>query len=121
MVTPSSLATMPASVVLPRPGGPAKQQVVDRLAAPAGRLQHHVEVVLQLGLAHEVGQPPRAEAGLDVGIAGPGLGHEQLVAHDSDLPAHPPQRSPQQHRSSAPASDSSWSSAASARRVSSAP
>ena len=51
---------MPASVVLPSPGGPGEQQVVGRLAPPAGGLEHDVEVVLELGLADELGQPPRA-------------------------------------------------------------
>ena len=45
---PISLATMPASEVLPRPGRPGEEQVVDGLVAPAGRLQHDLEVLLEL-------------------------------------------------------------------------
>ena len=39
-------------------GWAGEEEVVDGLATPAGRLQHDVEVVLQLGLPDEVGQPP---------------------------------------------------------------
>ena len=56
--TPISAATMPASVVLPRPGRTGEQQVVGGLAAPAGRLEDDLEVLLELGLADELVEPP---------------------------------------------------------------
>ena len=73
---------MPASVVLPRPGGPAKQQVVDGLAAPAGRLEDDAEVLLQLALADEVGEAAGPQADLDDVLALAGDRRlEELIPH----------------------------------------
>ena len=62
--TPISAATMPARVVLPRPGRAREQQVVDGLAAPPGRLEDDREVLLELGLADELGQRAGPQADL---------------------------------------------------------
>ena len=62
--TPISAATMPASDVLPRPGRPGEQQMVDGLLAPAGRLEDDLEVLGQLRLSEELLEMPGPEPGL---------------------------------------------------------
>ena len=62
--TPISPATMPAREVFPSPGGPANKQVVDRLAAPARRLEDDLEVLGELRLTQELVEAPRAQADL---------------------------------------------------------
>ncbi len=49
---------------LAHPGRAGEEEVVGRLPPLPGRVQQHAQVLLQLGLAHEVGQRPGAEAGL---------------------------------------------------------
>ena len=78
--TSISVATIPARVVLPRPGRPGEQHVVDGLAALAGRPQHDLEVLLEPGLTDELGQPPRPQRGLLRRLDRVGLGAQQLVA-----------------------------------------
>ena len=67
---------------LAEPRRAGEQQVVDGLAAPPGRLDDDAEVLLQLALADELGQPARPQAGLDdvLGVAGD-AGVEELVTH----------------------------------------
>ena len=78
---------MPASVVLPSPGGPAKQQVIDRLAAAARRLEHDREVFLELALADEFGEGARSQSGLDHLLdVGGDARLEELIPHGA-LPA----------------------------------
>jgi hypothetical protein len=66
---------------LAQPRGAGEQQVVGRLAPPPRGLEHDVEMGLELGLAHELRQPTRAQAGLGRRLVGLGLGIEQLLAH----------------------------------------
>ena len=49
---------------LAQAGWPGEQEVVGGLLPLEGRLDHDLEVLGQLALAHELGQRPRAEAGL---------------------------------------------------------
>ena len=75
---------MPDSDVLPTPGGTGEQQVVGGLPPPAGGLEHHGQVLLELPLAHEVGQAAGAEAGVLHLL--PLVGRrrvEELVTHDA--------------------------------------
>ena len=67
---------------LAEPGRPGEQQVVDGLAAPAGRLDDDAEVLLQLALADELGEQARPQPGLDdvLGVAGDAR-VEELVTH----------------------------------------
>ena len=53
---------MPASVVLPRPGGPGDEHVVERLAAVLGRLHEDLELLLGRSLADELGEAARPQA-----------------------------------------------------------
>ena len=69
--TPSSLDTMPASVVLPSPG-PGEQEVVDRLAAGAGAVDQQRELLLDPLLPDELVDPARAERGVELALL---LGH----------------------------------------------
>ncbi len=68
---------------LAEPGRPGEQQVVDRLAAVAGGLEHDREVLLELALADELGEGTRPQPGvddlLDV-VADARV--EELVTHD---------------------------------------
>ena len=65
---PISRATMCASVVLPRPGRPGQQHVVERLAAAARRGEEHGEVLADLRLADVLGERLRPELRLDGGV-----------------------------------------------------
>ena len=47
-LTPSSRATICASVVLPRPGGPTKQHVVERFLARARGLDENLQIGARL-------------------------------------------------------------------------
>ncbi len=51
------------SDVFPRPGRSDEQQVVDRLAAPAGRLDDDLQVLGQLRLTYEVLEAPWSKTG----------------------------------------------------------
>ena len=55
---PISVATIPASDVLPRPGGPAKRMWSTGWRRWRGRLQHDPQVLDQLRLPDELGQRP---------------------------------------------------------------
>ena len=70
--TPISAATMPASVVLPSPGGPANSRWSTGWPRLRGRLEHDRQVLLQLALADELGEAPRPQPGLDdlLGVGG---------------------------------------------------
>ena len=131
---PISAATMPASDVLPRPGRAGEEDVVDGLAALAGRLEHDAEVLDQLGLPDELGERTGPEPDLFellVGVrrrrvdhprpatAAPSVAGRSSVAVDGqDLPARPGA-----HRlaSSRSARRSISSTPTSSRRPSSAP
>ena len=56
--------------------------MIDGLAAPPRRLDHDLQVLLELGLADELGEAPRPEAGLDdrFGVRRDGR-VEELVTH----------------------------------------
>ena len=73
---------MPAMLVLPRPGGPANEDVVGRLAALLGRLEHDGQVLFQLALTDELGQAswPQSDV-VDLIIVGDRVGVEELVTH----------------------------------------
>ena len=79
---------IPARLVLPSPGGPGEQHVVDGLAPPAGRLEDDLEVALELGLADELGERAGPQAGLggDLDLVAQLLGPQQLLAHGAFLP-----------------------------------
>ena len=83
--TPISVATMPARVVLPRPGRAGEEQVVGGLAPPAGGLEDDLEVLLELGLADELVEGPRPQARTSATVTSASssgrLGPQQLVAH----------------------------------------
>ena len=64
-----SAAMMPARDVLPRPGGPGQQHVLARLAAPAGGLEEDAELLLDLGLADELGQAARPQRTVELLLA----------------------------------------------------
>ena len=64
-LTPSSRATIWASVVLPRPGRPDEQHVVERLAARLGGLDEHLEVLARRLLAREVAEHLRPQRRVD--------------------------------------------------------
>ena len=54
----------PGQRSLPQPGGTGEQQVIDRLPALAGRLEHDPEVLGELGLPDELVEGPRPEVRL---------------------------------------------------------
>ena len=60
--TPISRARIPASVVLPSPGGPMEQHVVERLAAALGGVDEHPQILARRLLADELVEALRAEA-----------------------------------------------------------
>ena len=66
MPTPSSLRTICASEVLPRPGRPGEQHVVERLAARLRRLERDRELLLDALLPDEVGERARAQRALEL-------------------------------------------------------
>ncbi len=78
---------------LAQAGRPGEEQVVDRLAALSGGLEHDAQVVLQLGLADEVGQGSGPQpalggqrvAGVDL-LVDDRLGRQDLVTHGPALP-----------------------------------
>src|SRR3990172_3802374 len=72
MFAPSSFAMMNASVVLPSPGGPGErtwagveEQVVERLSAPARRLDEQAKPFLQALLPDELLEPFGAQGLLE--------------------------------------------------------
>ena len=78
--TPISAATMPASVVLPRPGGPANSRWSTAWPPAPRRLEQDLEVLLQLRLADELVEAARPERDLLGRLVGLGRGAEQLVS-----------------------------------------
>ena len=76
---PISLATIPASEVLPSPGGPANSRWSAGWRPPPGRLQHDLEMLLELGLADELGQPPGPEGDLLGGFHRVGGGRHRPI------------------------------------------
>ena len=72
--TPSSAATMWASEVLPRPGRAGEQDVVERLAAPARRLDEDRQLLGHLLLVDEVGQGRRPQRAVEVLVGSVGAG-----------------------------------------------
>jgi hypothetical protein len=65
-LTPSSLAMMCASVVLPRPGGPNSSTWIERLAAPLGGLDEDLELAAHLLLADVLGERAGAQRALEL-------------------------------------------------------
>ena len=80
--TPSSLAMICASVVLPRPGGPGEQHVIERIAARLGGLDEHLEVGARLLLADELVERLRPDGRLEGVCSFSGGGEQPIVAHD---------------------------------------
>src|SRR5205814_154871 len=69
-----------------------EQEVVHGLASAAGRLEHHAEPLLELGLAHELVEAPRPQPGLLAELLGIGLGLEQLLPHGTTSGVAPARR-----------------------------
>ena len=93
--TPISAATMPASEVLPSPGGPANSRWSAGWSRLTRRLDDDLEVLGELSLPDELVQGARAQPGL-VGLLG-GSGHridrpDAAVRRVSDGPAVVPGR-----------------------------
>ena len=68
-LTPSSRATICASVVLPRPGRADEQHVVERFLARARRLDEHAQIGARLFLADEFAQALRPQGRIRVVVA----------------------------------------------------
>ena len=80
MLTRSSRAISSASVVLPSPGGPEEERVVERLAPRERGIDGDAQVVLHLLLADELVEPLRAQRQLDDGFVGQHFGRGDLGA-----------------------------------------
>ena len=118
--TPSSSRMICASVVLPRPGRPGEQHVVERLAAPLGGVEGDAELLLDPLLADEVVEPARAQRALELLVLGVQHGVEtlsltrnRLAPASGDKRARQPARSAWRTRSAGGSSGST-----SARRCS---
>ena len=57
-----------ASVVLPKPGRAGEQDVVERLVAPARRLDQDAEILLDARLAQVLVEPLRPQAAVDLEV-----------------------------------------------------
>ena len=73
---------------LAQSGRPGEQEVVGSLTPPSCRLEHHPQVALQLGLAHELLEAAGPQATfdrllVDLRIT---LRREKLLAHDRPAP-----------------------------------
>ena len=91
--TSSSSAMMAASVVLPKPGRAVEQHVVHGFAALAGGLDGDGQVLLELALAGEIGQPPRAQPRFELQILGLAIAGNQFpVGHCYQLTVPVPGR-----------------------------
>ncbi len=71
----SSAATMWASEVLPSPGGPGEQHVVEGLAAAPGGLDEDLELAGDLLLVDELRQARRPQRAVELVV---GTGHADL-------------------------------------------
>jgi len=78
ITTPSSLAMICASVVLPKPGGPYNKHVVERFAPAARRLDGDFDVFLHTRLADVIGEALRADARVN-----PSVFIERRAGHDA--------------------------------------
>ena len=78
-----------ASEVLPRPGGPGEQHVVERLAAAPGGLDEDLELRGDLLLVDEVGEPLRAQRAVEVLLAAREAGVGQALRGAVRLAASP--------------------------------
>ena len=81
---PSSAAMIIASEVLPRPGGPGQQDVIRCAAAVLGALEHQLQLLANPGLADELTERPRPQAGVDVPLADGQGGRNLPVEVSSD-------------------------------------
>ncbi len=73
---------MTASVVLPRPGRAEDQHVIERLGAPARRLDEDGHLALDLFLADIFAEGPRPDGPVDqLVVAAPGGADQALIAH----------------------------------------
>jgi len=61
--------------------GAAQKQVPDRLRASRRGLEHDREMLLEIRLAHELFQGPRAKRALGLALPHLGLGEKDLLAH----------------------------------------
>ena len=90
-LTSISAATIPDSVVLPRPGRAREQEVVDGLPAPARGAEHDLEVLLQARLADELVEPARPERrSPPPSSTGSATGLQQLFSAHRRASAAPP-------------------------------
>ena len=91
---------------LAEPGRPGEQHVVERLAAPPGRLDEHLELAGDLLLVDEVGEAPRAQRAVELVLAArePGVGEALLGAVRLRRRRLPPARSRGRGRCSRPRS-----------------
>ena len=100
---------MPASVVLPSPGGPANSRWSTAWPRSRAAPEHDLEVLLQPGLADELVEAPRPQRGLLGRLDRIGLGPQQLVAHAPLSRAHRAgSLSASRSRSSTAPSSGSW-------------
>ena len=65
---PISFATIWASVVLPEPGRPAEQEMVDRVAALARAFEEHLQLLLHPVLPHELVEGARAQRDVELAV-----------------------------------------------------
>ena len=113
---PSSAAMMWASEVLPSPGGPDEQDVVERLVAALRGLDEDLELGRDLRLGDEVAETARAQRAVEllVGCRDPDLRHRlgdrvvEPAAADARIAgdAHAASRLPPEARSAAAISSS---------------
>ena len=81
MPTPSSRATICASVVLPRPGGPVEQHVIEGLAALRGGGDEDPQVLAHHALADEVVELARPEPAVEPVFGLRRTGNDARLAH----------------------------------------
>ncbi len=70
-----------ARVVLPSPGGPKIEHMIEALAAIAGRAHEDAEVGHEPRLADELVESTRSQRLLEAFLAGPSVGGEDLARH----------------------------------------
>ena len=81
MPTPSSRATIWASVVLPRAGGAVEEDVVQRLAALDRGRDEDAQILAHRALAHEIVELARPEAGVEPVLGLRRAGDDASFAH----------------------------------------
>src|ERR1700693_3226550 len=81
MLTPISFAMMFASVVLPRPGGPAIMMCSIGSPPPLGCLDQDLQVRLDGILPDELAQMAGAKAAVELLVLGPFLARDDAIGH----------------------------------------